>query len=106
MHSICHHTTAAALVCAFGISAAHAQNNSPGLFEEHTDVGSTKHAGSVAFDAARRAYTVTGGGANMWFTNDAFHFVWKKISGDVTLAADISFLGEGGEAHRKACLLV
>ena len=24
----------------------------------------------------------------MWFTNDAFHFVWKKVSGDVALAAD------------------
>jgi TolB protein len=78
----------------------------PGLFEGQTDVGDTKHSGSVEFDAARRAYTVSGGGANMWFTNDAFHFVWKKVSGDVTLAADISFLGEGGDPHRKACLLV
>src|SRR5439155_20337138 len=29
----------------------------------------------------------------------------KKVSGDMTLAADISFLGRGGNAHRKACLL-
>ena len=27
----------------------------------------------------------------MWFAADAFQFVWKKISGDVTLTADISF---------------
>src|SRR6185436_17043772 len=39
-------------------------------------------------------------------TNDAFHFVWKKMSGDVTLAADIAFIGTGGDPHRKACLLV
>jgi TolB protein len=77
-----------------------------GLFEGQKDVGETKHAGSVEFDAARGAYTVAGGGANMWFTNDAFHFVWKKVSGDVTLAADVSFIGEGGDPHRKACLLV
>jgi hypothetical protein len=76
------------------------------LFDGHGDVGVTKHAGSVEFDAAREAYTVAGGGANMWFTNDAFHFVWKKVSGDVTLAANISFLGAGGDPHRKACLLV
>jgi TolB protein len=77
------------------------------LFDGQTDIGTTKHAGSVEFDAARRSYTVAGGGANMWFTNDAFHFVWKKVSaGDVTLAADISFLGEGGDPHRKACLIV
>ena len=42
----------------------------------------------------------------MWFTNDAFHFVWKRVSGDVTLAADIAFGGKGGDPHRKACLLV
>ena len=77
-----------------------------GAFENQIDVGVTKHAGSVEFDAARRAYIVAGGGANMWFTNDAFHFVWKKVSGDVTLAADIAFLGAGGDPHRKACLLV
>src|SRR5207247_7416014 len=78
------------------------------LFDGRGDVGATKHAGSVEFDAARRAYTVAGGGANMWFTNDAFHFVWKKMSGDVTLAASIAFVdAEGGsDPHRKACLLV
>ncbi len=76
------------------------------LFEAHNDVGVTKHPGTIEHDAARGAYTVAGGGANMWFTNDAFHFVWKKVSGDVTLAADISFLGAGGDPHRKACLLV
>jgi len=77
-----------------------------GIFDAHTDVGATKLPGSVEFDDARRSYVVAGGGANMWFTNDAFHFVWKILSGDVTLAADISFLGEGGDPHRKACLLV
>ena len=42
----------------------------------------------------------------MWFTNDAFHFVWKKVSGDVALAADIVFKGQGIDPHRKACLLI
>lgn len=77
-----------------------------GLFEGHGDIGAPKHAGAVAFDAVRRTYTVTGGGANMWFANDALHFVWKKVSGDVTLGADISFPDTGGDPHRKACLLV
>jgi Tol biopolymer transport system component len=77
-----------------------------GLFEDHTDVGGPKHAGGVDYDSERGAYAVTGGGANMWFTNDAFHFVWKRVSGGVALAADVSFVGEGGDPHRKACLLV
>jgi tricorn protease-like protein len=42
----------------------------------------------------------------MWFTNDAFHFVWKKVSGDVKLAADAEILGQTGDPHRKAVLLV
>jgi Tol biopolymer transport system component len=75
-------------------------------FENHADVGDVRRAGSVVLDAWRGMHTVAGGGANMWFTNDAFHFVWKKVSGDVTLAADISFEGAGGDPHRKACLMV
>lgn len=74
-------------------------------FEGHTDIGSPRHAGSVEYHGAARTFTVTGGGENMWFTNDAFQFVWKKVSGDVDLAADIEFLGAGGNAHRKACLM-
>ena len=42
----------------------------------------------------------------MWFTNDAFHFIWKRMSGDFALQAAVEFLGTGGNAHRKACLMV
>ena len=92
-------------LCSFSPIAA-GQAGALGAFEGHSEVGAPRRAGSVEYDAARRAYTVGGGGANMWFTNDAFHFVWKKVSGDVTLAAQPAFLGTGGNAHRKACLLV
>src|SRR5688572_8014273 len=77
-----------------------------GLFDGQNDIGATRHAGSVDYDTERGTYTVSGGGANMWFTNDAFHFVWKKVSGDVMLAADVAFIGSGGDPHRKACLIV
>ena len=77
-----------------------------GIFEAHADVGGPKRAGSVVFNPTQRTYTIAGGGKNMWFTNDALHFVWKKISGDVSLAADIAFQGKGTDPHRKACLLI
>jgi|HubBroStandDraft_1064217.scaffolds.fasta_scaffold01213_5 TolB protein len=77
-----------------------------GIFEDHADVGAVLHAGAVEYDAANRSYTVSGSGENMWFAADAFQFVWKKISGDVALTADISFIGSGGEAHRKAVLMI
>src|SRR6188768_1095923 len=96
----------AATLVAYALISGQLATAASGIFESNGDVGATKLAGGVEYDSGRAAYTVTGGGANMWFTNDAFHFVWKKVSGDVTLAADVSFLGEGGDPHRKACLLV
>jgi hypothetical protein len=77
-----------------------------GIFEGHDDVGMVLHPGSVAFDEAKRTYTVAGSGENMWADRDAFQFVWKKASGDLTLAADVSLLGLGTVAHRKACLMI
>jgi regulation of enolase protein 1 (concanavalin A-like superfamily) len=77
-----------------------------GLFESHGDVGEVAKPGAVAFDGASGSYVVAGGGENMWFTNDAFHFVWKRVTGDFALQAAVEWLGDGGNAHRKACLLV
>jgi hypothetical protein len=87
-----------------GVGAA--GDGGPGLFEAHGDVGTVGKPGAVAYDAKQGTYTVTGGGANMWFATDAFHFVWKKAQGDVALAADIRFVGTGGNPHRKAALLL
>jgi len=35
-------------------------------------------------------------------TNDNFHFVWKRVSGDFALQAAVEWLGTNGNAHRKA----
>src|SRR5580692_7210077 len=77
-----------------------------GVFESHADVGSVLHPGTLEYDPAKGTYTVSGSGENIWSTADAFHFAWKKVKGDVSLAADISFLGKGGNEHRKAVLMV
>lgn len=65
-----------------------------------------RKAGSVEFDSVKGTYQIAGGGENMWFTNDAFHFVWKKMSGDLTLAANLRWIGTNGNPHRKACLII
>ena len=84
-----------------------AQSPAPvGIFESHTDVGTVLHPGNVEHDAAKQSYTISGSGENMWATQDTFQFAWKRISGDVSLTADISFLGTGVNPHRKAVLLV
>ncbi len=77
-----------------------------GIFEGNGDIGNVKHKGAVQFTASDSSYTVSGSGANMWFDKDEFHYVWKKMSGDVSLAADIEWLGKGVDPHRKACLII
>jgi TolB protein len=80
--------------------------SSIGAFDGNADVGTVLHAGSADYDPQIKVYTVTGSGENMWSTNDAFQFVWRKVSGDVTLTADVSLVGTGGDNHRKAVLMV
>ncbi len=85
---------------------ANASAEAVGIFEDHGDVGVNPKPGSLEFDADRRIYRITGGGANMWAETDAFHFVWKKVSGDVAVMADVDFVGEGVNAHRKAAVII
>lgn len=78
-----------------------------GVFAGQTDVGSVTPPGKLTFDAAARAYSIRSAGANLWMKTDAFHFVWKKMSGDVSLTADIDFPDKSGNPnpHRKALLM-
>jgi hypothetical protein len=42
----------------------------------------------------------------MWGQADAFHFLYRQASGDLTLSATVRFLGAGGVAHKKAGWMV
>ena len=99
-----------AAVFLFASEANHSWAKPPaaplGIFEDHADVGTVLHPGSVEYDASKQTYTLTGSGENMWFAADAFQFVWKKVSGDVTLTADISFPTTTGNPHKKAVLML
>jgi len=82
--------------------------HSLGIFDGQSDVGSVVPPGTAAFDAANNTYTISSAGANLWASQDGFHFVWKKMSGDLSLTADISFPIVTGihDPHRKAVLMV
>jgi TolB protein len=96
------------LILCSGMNRALAQEAGAavGAFEARGDVGTVLHAGSVEYDTGKKSYTIAGSGENMWFKTDAFQFAWKKMSGDVGVSADISFIGTGGNAHRKAVLMI
>ncbi len=82
-------------------------HGSLGIFKGQSDVGSVTPPGTLAHDSVKDVYTVTAAGANLWSTVDGFHFVWKKVSGDVSLTADVNFPVISGDPspHRKAVLM-
>lgn len=82
------------------------QTNDLGIFTNEGPVGQTPPGCKAHFDPATGEYRITGGGANMWGAVDAFYFVWKKASGDLTLTADVQFVGTSSAQHRKAVLIV
>lgn len=76
-----------------------------GPFESNSDIGVGLQKGKVEVDRPGE-YRVTGGGADMWGKADAFHFVWKKMSGDMTLTADVQLMGASAQEKRKAALMI
>ena len=96
----------AVLFLTVGSTIACCQNGTVGIFDGHQDVGTVLHPGSTTYDSGKQAYTVTGSGENMWFGMDDFQFAWKKVSGDVAISADIEFVGERGNNHRKAVVMI
>jgi TolB protein len=78
-----------------------AGNGPVGIFEDHTDVGNPKHAGSVTYDQNTQTYTLKGSGYNIWFERDEFHYAYNKIKGDFILTANFAFVGKGVDPHRK-----
>jgi len=77
-----------------------------GIFEGQSDIGSAAIPGSASFDAATGKYTINSAGYNVWYTRDEFRYLWKKMSGDVSLAADVSFPDPKGYGDRKAVLII
>jgi hypothetical protein len=80
--------------------------NGLGIFSSQGDVGAVSRPGTGVYDAAEGTYSIGASGANMWFKEDAMHYVWKQASGDLSLAADIHFVGTSTQTHRKACLVI
>lgn len=77
-----------------------------GLFEGQTDVGSAVVPGRASYEAASGRYTIESAGYNVWYTRDEFRYLWKRMSGDVSLAADIEYPDPAGFYDRKALLVI
>jgi len=81
-------------------------NTSIGIFEGQADIGSALVPGSASYDPATKQYTIHSAGYNIWYSRDEFRFLWKKVSGDISLAANVSFPDPKGYNDRKAVLVI
>lgn len=66
------------------------------------DTVGTAASGRARYDVNTGEFLITGSGANVWGTEDAFQFLWAPLSGDMRVAATIRFPEPGGNPHRKA----
>lgn len=89
------------LIAGFAVSFTHQPPYDLGIFENTIDIGDVKHEGRVSYDPDTGEYILTGSGANMWSDQDEFRYLWTPVQGDFILRAEIDFLGEGVDPHRK-----
>jgi TolB protein len=89
------------LLCICIMNVAVAQQSPIGIFEDHSDIGNPKKAGTTEFDPAAQSYTLKGSGYNIWFGRDEFQYAFNKLKGDFILTANFELVGEGKEPHRK-----
>ena len=81
-------------------------NKSIGIFDGQSDIGAAMLTGCSRYDSITEQYTIISAGYNVWYVRDEFRFLWKKMSGDISLAADISYPDSLGFGDRKAILVI
>jgi Tol biopolymer transport system component len=96
-----------ALLLLAGVAAvAHNQTPQPAGSEDEfasgVEVGKVELPGKVEILPGKAGYRITASGANIWNKEDAFHYVARKISGDLAFSMDVEWVGEGKAMHRKA----
>ena len=77
-----------------------------GIFSHHADIGQPAQPGTATYDLISQAYTLRGGGYNIWFERDEFSYLYRELSGDFILTAEFAFEGSGQDPHRKTGWMV
>jgi hypothetical protein len=77
-----------------------------GVFDGMSDIGGPAVPGSASYDAATKQYTISSAGYNIWYQRDEFRYLWKKMSGDASLAANVTFPDPNGFGDRKVVLVI
>ena len=72
-----------------------------GIFQQSRDIGNPAVKGATTFNPGDQSYSLKGGGYNVWFNRDEFHYAYSKVKGDFILTANVKLLGAGKDPHRK-----
>jgi TolB protein len=77
-----------------------------GIFENDTSVTLGQFAGHTDFNPSSGEYSVMGAGGEIGGKADGFQYLWKRVTGDVTLNADARFIGAGSTDRGQAALMI
>jgi len=99
-------TGSAIILIIFGLNNLSEGQDTFGIFEQHGDIGACNLKGKGVYHPGNQVYCLEGSGENMWFDEDQFHFAWTRLSGDFIIRAQIEFIGQGVNEHRKAGMMV
>ncbi len=68
-----------------------------GDFEHHVDIGDFRWRGDASF--ADGVYTVNSGGSDIWGGDDDMHYVYKEMSGNFEVEAEMEITATGGTSE-------
>jgi len=77
-----------------------------GIFQGQSDIGGALVPGSSSYDPVTKTYTIHSAGYNIWYNRDEFRYLWKKMSGDISFAANVSFPVAKPPQDRKVVLVI
>ena len=70
----------------------------------HADIGAVPIAGDATHTDG--TFSVTGSGADIWGTADAFHFAYRELAGDGVIVARVAAIPQGINAWVKAGVMI
>lgn len=81
-----------AMICVLQTNLVRAQEL--GVFTDNKDIGSVQGANEADFDEGVKEYYILSDG-DIWNAQDAFHFLYKEISGSFSISGNLLLFGGG-----------
>ena len=77
-----------------------------GIFEKDTSVTLGQFAGHADFNPSTGEYSVMGAGGEISGKADGFQYLWKRVTGEVSVNADARFSGTDSTDRSQAALMI